>query len=353
MRRFVTTVALGAVLAAGAWALWHREQISSVEDALRLASRQFGGLLPASQAAEGSGVPAIQSSWMASGAGRGQILVATFNIRAFGQKKASDPVVLPQLATICSQFDILAIQEVRNLDQSAVVRLVDSLRQMTGRSWSFVISSPQGRSDHYREQAAFVFDEARVRLDGATSYTVQDPDGLLVRPPFVGWFRAVSPRPESSFTFSLVNVHLNPEEPARELAFLRQLFRSVRNDGRGEDDVIILGDFNAGDRLLQASAGDSRLAWVIRNEATNTRGTSQYDNIVFDPLATTEFTGQGGVFDFLKHLNLTLDQALDISDHLPVWAGFSLLEGGGSSVTGREASADSQFRPDSGRNSWQ
>jgi hypothetical protein len=42
---------------------------------------------------------------------------------------------------------------------------------------------------------------------------------------------------------------------------------------------------------------------------------------------TVENTGQLGVFDFLKHFNLSLDDALEISDHLPVWADFSCLEG--------------------------
>ena len=43
--------------------------------------------------------------------------------------------------------------------------------------------------------------------------------------------------------------------------------------------------------------------------------------------ATVEFTGRGGVFDFLRHYNLRIDDALNISDHLPVWAEFSIFEG--------------------------
>ena len=53
----------------------------------------------------------------------------------------------------------------------------------------------------------------------------------------------------------------------------------------------------------------------------------QRDNIVFDSLATVEFTGRSGVVDFLRALNLTVEQAREISDHLPVWAEFSVYEG--------------------------
>ena len=61
---------------------------------------------------------------------------------------------------------------------------------------------------------------------------------------------------------------------------------------------------------------------------TNTRGNAQYDNLLFHSQATTEFTGRGGVYDFMRVVNLTLDQALKVSDHLPVWAEFSVYEGG-------------------------
>ena len=104
------------------------------------------------------------------------------------------------------------------------------------------------------------------------------------------------------------------------------LFRS--SDGRGEDDVLLIGDFNLGERMLERAGKKSGLAAVLRDTATNTRGTNHYDNILLDIRATSEFTGQSGVFDFLRQFNLTVEQALQISDHLPVWAEFSVQEGG-------------------------
>ena len=61
-----------------------------------------------------------------------------------------------------------------------------------------------------------------------------------------------------------------------------------------------------------------------------------YDNIVFDRNATVEYTGRSGVLDFAKEFSLTQEQALEVSDHMPVWAEFSVYEGGAAPmVAGR------------------
>ena len=69
------------------------------------------------------------------------------------------------------------------------------------------------------------------------------------------------------------------------------------------------------------------MTWVVYDTATSTDKESQYDNLVFAQNATVEFTGQGGVFDFLSAYNLPLADANAISQHMPVWAEFSTVEG--------------------------
>jgi len=151
----------------------------------------------------------------------------------------------------------------------------------------------------------------------------------------VAWFRARGVPNDQAFTFSLANVQLDSKRPDRELRYLSELFRAVRDDGRGEDDVIIAGDFNSGDRGLAPIGEKSGLTWVISGMPTNTDRTAQFDNIVFNPAATVEFTQQGGVFDFMKHYNLRLANAQRISTHLPVWAEFNLREGDDSPVVAK------------------
>jgi deoxyribonuclease-1-like protein len=261
------------------------------------------------------------------------IRIASFNIQVFGTSKINKPHVVDILARIVREFDVVAIQEIRSQDQDIVPTFVEVINS-TGRQYDFVIGPRLGRTSS-KEQYAFIFDRASLEIDRSQLYTVEDPDDLLHREPLVGWFRARGVDPNAAFTFSLVNIHTDPDETDQELNALDDVFRIVRNDGRQEDDVILLGDLNVDHQHLGELGQIPGITWVIANTPTNTRGTREYDNLIFQSQATTEFTGQGGVFDFMQQFNLTMDQALEVSDHMPVWGEFTVNEGG---TTGRLAS---------------
>jgi endonuclease/exonuclease/phosphatase family metal-dependent hydrolase len=255
------------------------------------------------------------------------IRIATFNIQIFGRSKISKPIVVDILARITRQFDVIAIQEIRAKDQDILPLFVEAINK-GGRQYDYVIGPRIGRSSS-KEQYAFVFDRASIEVDRQQLFTIDDErDDLLHREPFVGWFRVRGPATDQGFTFSLVNIHTDPDEVAAEIGVLDDVMRVVRDDGRNEDDVILLGDFNADDRHFGELGRMPQITWAISGVPTNTRGTKQYDNLVFFANATREFTGRAGVFDFMREYNLTIDEALEVSDHLPVWAEFSIYEGG-------------------------
>ena len=252
--------------------------------------------------------------------------IASFNVQVFGTSKADKPHVMDILARVVRRFDIVAIQEVRSRSADVVPRLVD-LVNMTGRQYDYVIGERVGRTSN-QEQYAFLFDRASVEVDRDQLYTVDDPDDLLHREPFVAWFRTRGPAADEAFTFTLVNVHTDPDEVAVELEALDDVFHAVRADGRNEDDVILVGDFNTDHRRLGQLGEVSGITWALAGIPTNTRGTKEYDNLIFQKQATSEFNGRAGVFDFMRKFNMTLDAALEVSDHMPVWAEFSIYEGG-------------------------
>jgi deoxyribonuclease-1-like protein len=256
----------------------------------------------------------------------GTIRVASFNIQVFGEAKLNNPEVMSIIVEILKNFDVIAIQEVR-AQQDVCAALVQMLNRDGRYQYDYVIGPRLGRTSS-KEQYAFIFDMATIEVDRTQLYTVEDPHDLLHREPLVGWFRARGPQPHEAFTFTLVNVHTDPDEVDRELDVLDDVFIAVRDDQRQEDDVIMLGDFNAHNTKLGELGRLPGLVCVVNNTHTNTRGDKQYDNILFNRIATTEFVGRGGVFDFLRQYNLTLEQALAVSDHLPVWAEFSVYEGG-------------------------
>jgi endonuclease/exonuclease/phosphatase family metal-dependent hydrolase len=313
VRKSVVFFLVVAALAAGGWFFFQNFRIEGVQG-LRLIRRESAATLDPLGSA-----PPVQRSGDA-------IRIATFNIQVFGTSKASKPHVMDVLARIVRRFDVVAIQEIRSKDEGLLPQFVE-LVNADGRQYDYVIGPRLGRSSS-KEQYAFVFDRASVEIDRHQLYTVADPDDRLHREPLVGWFRVRGPPEDQAFTFSLVNIHTDPDETVQELDALGEVFRAVRDDGRGEDDVIVLGDLNVDDQHLGLLGQIPGITWVISGVPTNTRGTAQYDNIVFHQQATAEFNGRAGVFDILREFNLTSEEALEVSDHLPVWAEFSVYEGG-------------------------
>lgn len=267
----------------------------------------------------------------------GTIRIATFNLQVFGVSKLEKPQVMDIIVRAIRQFDVVAIQEVRAQQQDVVPQLVELLN-VGGRHYSYVLGPRQGRTES-KEQYAYLFDETTLEVDRTKGYTIKDPDDVLHRPPLVACFRSRGPPPDQAFTFTLVNVHTDPDEVSDEMNRMDDVLYSVRADGRGEDDVILLGDFNTDDHHLGELGRVAGLTAALSGQNTNTRQTSQLDNLFFELPATSEYTGRSGVFDFLRHDNLTLEQALQVSDHLPVWAEFSRVEGGSSTAVAAAPSA--------------
>ena len=266
--------------------------------------------------------------------------VASFNIQVFGiskmekriegaptSKMAGRPVV-EILASIVRQFDVVAIQEIRARDQTVLPRFVEIVNS-DGSQYDFVIGPRRGRTSS-KEQYAFVFNQRTVEIDRRALYEVEDPDDLLHREPLVCAFRARGVPAEDAFTFTLINIHTDPDEVGEELNVLDDVYRAVRNDGRHEDDVILLGDLNADEEHLGELGELSDITWAIAGVPSNTRGTKLYDNLIFQRSPTAEFSGRAGVLDMMKSFGLTQEEALQVSDHQPVWAEFSRYEGGQS-----------------------
>ncbi len=269
------------------------------------------------------------------------IRIASFNIQVFGNKKAQNQPVMWTLAKIVQNFHVVAIQEIRTQDDHLLDTFLRNYVNAGGqRRYDYVIGPRLGRSNS-TEQYAFIYDTAAIEVNRRSIYTVNDPDDLLHREPLVAMFRARGPPPDQAFTFVLVNIHTDPDETDTELDALGQVYEAVRRAAGGEDDIIVLGDLNVDDKHLGRLGQISGIRPVVHDTTTNTRRTKEYDNIVLHQPSTAEFMGRWGVYDVQRLHNLTQQQALQVSDHLPVWAEFSAYE---SAAPGRVASRDGAVR---------
>lgn len=267
------------------------------------------------------------------------IRIASYNIQVFGDDKASKPYVMQTLALAVRNFHIVAIQEIRTQDSYFLDNFLRNYVNAGGKHfYDYVIGPRLGRS-HSKEQYAFIYDTTAIEVNRNAIYTVNDPQDLLHREPLVAQFRVRGPAPNDAFTFILVNIHTDPDETKEELDVLADVYRAVRQSSGGEDDIIILGDLNVDDRRLGRLGEIPGIRPIVRGVFTNTRQTALYDNFIVHQPSTAEFTGRWGVFDVKQLVNppLTQEQALMLSDHLPIWAEFSAYE---SAAPGRVANRE-------------
>ena len=308
---------LMAAAAGGSWFFFQKYRIDGI-DRIALKPRGQGDsaaeIDPAADAP-----PLIQRQQPA-------IRIASFDIQKFDNAKLVNPKVMKTVLELLRRFDVIAIQGISTPRDDLLSQVVEQLN-FSGRHFDYAVG-PRSIRDATPEQFAFVFDTASVEVDRSTMYTVDDPGRLMRRDPLVATFRVRGPDAKEAFTFTLVNVHVDPERAAGELAALADVFRAVRTNGLGEDDIILLGNLGADSRRLGLLGQLPNMTAALSLVPTTTQGTKMYDNILFNRDATTEFTGRASVVDLLQEFGVTMQQALEVSDHLPIWAEFSIYEGG-------------------------
>lgn len=241
----------------------------------------------------------------------GIIKIASWNIRTLSKKKADEDLRI--IADIMTGFDLIAVQEPK--DTEVLDRV---LRFLPG--WKYLSAEPVGRGTS-TERYAFFWKTQAVSLVGTPSI-VKDPRDRFIREPFTATFRA------GEFDFTLCTIHVlfgnSKDERRRELRLLDELLASIQRANGSEDDVILLGDFNA----PPDDAGWQMGSWkaLVQPPAKTTVGeVSLYDNIWFDPDLTREYAGSFGVkaFDTEAFPGGVRDARRRVSDHRPVWAAFS------------------------------
>ena len=257
---------------------------------------------------------------------RKTIRIAGANFGPLDRQKLNQRDLAAQLAEIIREFDVVAVQGVWGHNQGIVLDLLEQVNQ-GGKNYDFAIPARVGRQP-VEKYSAFFFDRSVLEIDRGTVFEVGDPGQVFLNKPLVAAFRVRGPKPEEAFTFTLVNIEVDPPQAELELNMLADVFRAVRDDGRGEDDVLLVGSFGANPQRLGSLGRVPNMMWSIADRPTTTLGTDAVDNILFESLATVEFVGRSGTVDLMSKFDLSVQQASQVSNHLPVWAEFSIFEGG-------------------------
>lgn len=257
--------------------------------------------------------------------------IASFNLDGLDSRKLSGMHMAERLARLLEGFDVVALQDIRATHVGLLRELVDTINARgangMGGHFDFAVSPEVGRGS-INCFNAFIFDKSSIELDRFKLCAVTDTSGAMRCRPLVGMFRARSPQVSDAFTFILVNVHVDYDRITDELNILDDVYRAVRVANPREDDVILLGNFETDRRRPGQLSRIPNVGWAIDSTVSTVRGDRLADNLIFDRHATSEFTGRANVVDVVRALNITSSEAMDISGHLPVWAEFSVYEGG-------------------------
>lgn len=300
------------IIAAGCWYLWSHYELKGLERLL-----PSWGPTPASPSPTLPPVPP----------GRRSLRILSFNANPLQEAKLNHPGRLEALVRLCRGFDIIALQNIQT-DRPACLRQLRDQLNVGGRYYEVALAS-EGRWPPGRPMSAFVYDRATVEIDLSKLCWLEDSKGRLYERPLVGVFRARGVHPSEAFTFALVAVSFRPQAPSDNVALLEQLYQTVGKQYPGEDDIILVGTLYVPWTPLEQWAQKSDVAWALGcSELGWTEGTLCSDNIVFPLRATVEYTGRSGRVDLVQELGLGVQDAMEFSDHSPIWAEFSIYEGG-------------------------
>ncbi|XP_056144272.1 deoxyribonuclease-1 [Lampris incognitus] len=255
------------------------------------------------------------------------LLLGAFNIRAFGDKKSSNETLMDIISKIVHRYDVILIQEVRDADLSATKKLMQHINKGSPQiRYRHIVSEPLGRSS-YRERYLFLYREQSVSV--VKNYTYDDgcePCGTdtFSREPFVVMF---SSNDAAVRNFVLIPQHTSPDSALKEVDALYDVVDDVRARWK-TNDIVLLGDFNAGCNYILGSEWDKirlftdkNFHWLITDkmDTTVTYTHCPYDRIV----VTTDMMrgvlrGSAQVYNYMKDLHLSQSLALAVSDHFPV-----------------------------------
>ncbi|XP_064359517.1 deoxyribonuclease-1-like 1 isoform X2 [Dromaius novaehollandiae] len=254
--------------------------------------------------------------------------IGAFNARRLGGGKAARDDVRGALGRIITRCDIMVLQEVTDTKGQVVPLLLNTLDSTAGPGAYQALSSPPLGRGSYQERYVYFYRPGRAQLWDWFVYEdthPQRPD-VFAREPFVARFSLPSPAlPE----LVLVPLHAAPGAAEAEIDALHDVYERVR-ERWGQQDVLFLGDFNAGCGYVAASRWgrirlrhDPPFRWLLGDDSDSTvRGSTHcpYDRVVVagERSQSLVVPGSARTFNFTAHFGLTEEQALAVSDHYPV-----------------------------------
>ena len=263
--------------------------------------------------------------------------VATFNIKVFGDTKMSNQTVVDELVDIFQRYDMVAVQEIKDIDEEVPYLFLNELNLVPGENntstssneWNMLLSARSGMQEDDRnsqEQYAFYYKPTIFSpMNNGTLYDDSVNDSFQ-REPFLAKFMILDTYGNSTGTdIVFVNIHTKPTLAVEEMTALGEVLSWGMQNYSDDDDYVILGDFNADcsyasyNELIELPISSENYTWLVPDNADTTVGESRcaYDRIVTTGHLDGRLTGIWGIDPAIS--------GMEISDHKPVWFDISRI----------------------------
>ena len=249
--------------------------------------------------------------------------IATFNIKVFGKTKMGKPEVVTQLVDTVLQYDLVAIQEIKDIDETVPHNFLAELNNASGNFWNMslsVRSGTQADDQSSQEQYAYYYNHSVFREIGEGELYNDSANDYFQREPYRAQFELLNASGNSSgFDFTLFTIHTKPASALAEIDALHEVIQSYQENDTTETDVILLGDLNAdcsyatAQELWESPLRQPQYNWLVNDIADTTVSSTDcaYDRIITLDDLNGRLVGSWGIDTSITNTS--------VSDHYPVW----------------------------------
>ncbi|MBA87009.1 MAG: hypothetical protein CMB29_02960 [Euryarchaeota archaeon] len=249
--------------------------------------------------------------------------IATFNIKVFGKTKMGKPDIVSQLVDTVLQYDLVAIQEIKDIDEIVPYDFLTELNNASGNFWNMSLSVRSGNQaddQSSQEQYAYYYNRTVFREIGEGQLFNDSANDYFQREPYFTQFELLNASGNSSgFDFTLFTIHTKPASALAEIDALHEVIQSYQENNSDETDVILLGDLNAdcsyatAQELWESPLRLPQYNWLVNDIADTTVSSTDcaYDRIITIEDLNGRLVGTWGIDTSITNTS--------VSDHYPVW----------------------------------
>ena len=257
------------------------------------------------------------------------VRIGSFNIKVFGKKKMSNETVIKELVGIFHDYDFVAVQEIKDIDEEVPFLFLDKLNEKflnmsnASHQWDIVLSERSGKQEddlNSQEQYAFYFKPTVFKLLKEGVLFDDEENDLFQREPFLAKFMILDKNGiETGTDLVFVNIHTKPTLAVEEMQALDDVLLWAQSNYSEDDDYVILGDLNADcsyasySEITSLPIHSENYTWIIPDNADTTVGESRcaYDRIITSSDLDGRLTGDWGIHQEIS--------GPSVSDHKPIW----------------------------------